>query len=150
MSYFGPETCTVNTEADPADVNNLIVSGIGNEPNINGGYSEITPITGTVDLDEMTITFAAGSEIGTHSAYSGPIAIYLGDQAGNIYEEPIVGDINADGSIYVDNLGVLFVGGLNAGLTWAVFETTWAPAKKKAVPVISPAAAQEKQIKLQR
>jgi len=149
-SYFGAETWTVNTKADPSDVNNLIVTGIGNDPSKNGGYSEVTSITGVVDLDAMTIKFSAGSEIGTHSAYSGPVAVYLGDAAGNIYEEPIVGDINADGSIYIDNLGVLFVGGQNAGLTWGVFETTWTPAKKKAAHVLTPATAQVKELKLQR
>ena len=147
---FGDETWIVTTEADPSDVNNLIVTGIGNDPSINGGYSEVTSITGVVDLDAMTIKFSAGSEIGTHSAYSGPIAVYLGDPDGNMYEEPIVGDINDDGSIYIDNLGILFVGGLNEGLTWAVFETTWTPAKKKAAPVLAPPAAQVKELKLQR
>jgi len=149
-SYFGPETWTVTTEPDPGDVNNLIVTGIGNDPSINGGYSEVTSITGVVDLDAKTITFSAGSEIGTHSAYSGPIAVYLGDPVGNIYEEPIVGDISDDGGIYIDNLGVLFVGGLNAGLTWGVYETTWTPAAKKAARVY-PAADEVKEfIKLQR
>jgi len=149
-SYFGPETWTVTTGADPSDVNNLIVTGIGNDPSKNGGYSEITSITGVVDLDAKTIKFSAGSEIGTHSAYSGPIAVYLGDAAGNIYEEPIVGDINDDGSIYIDNLGILFGGAQNAGLTWGVFETTWTPSKKKADHVLTPAATQVKELKLQR
>jgi hypothetical protein len=142
-SYFGAETWTVTTEPDPSDVNNLIVTGMG------AGYSEYTSVTGVVDLDAKTITFSAGSEIGTHADYSGPIAIYLGDEGGGIYEEPIVGDINDDGSIYVDHLGVKFVGGLNAGLTWAVFETTWTPAKKKAVRV-NAEAGQVKELKLQR
>jgi len=142
-SYFGPETWTVTTEPDPSDVNNLIVTGMGS------GYSEYTSVTGVVDLDAKTITFSAGSEIGTHADYSGPIAIFLGDEGGGIYEEPIVGDINDDGSIYVDHLGVKFVGGLNAGLTWAVFETTWTPAKKKAVRV-NAEAGQVKELKLQR
>ena len=142
-SYFGPETWTVTTEPDPSDVNNLIVTGMGS------GYSEYTSVTGVVDLDAKTITFSAGAEIGTHADYSGPIAIYLGDEGGGIYEEPIVGDINDDGSIYVDHLGVKFVGGLNAGLTWAVFETTWTPAKKKAVRV-NAEAGQVKELKLQR
>jgi hypothetical protein len=141
-SYFGPETWTVTTEPDPGDVNNLIVTGMG------AGYSEYTSVTGVVDLDAKTITFSAGSEIGTHADYSGPIAIYLGDEGGGIYEEPIVGVINDDGSIYVDHLGVKFVGGLNAGLTWAVFETTWTPAKKKAVRV-NAEAGQVKELKLQ-
>lgn len=142
-SYFGPEIWTVTTSPDPADVNNLIVTGIGN------GYSEWTPITGVVDLDAKTITFSAGSEIGTHADYGGPLAIFLGDAAGNLYEEPIVGEIKDDGSIYVDVLAIKFVGGVNEGLRWGVYETTWTPAKKKAARV-TPAAAQVKELKLQR
>lgn len=142
-SYFGPETWTVNTTPDPADVNNLIVTGIG------AGYSEWTPVTGAVDLDAMTITFSAGSEIGTHGQYGGPLAIYLGDPAGNLYEEPIVGEIRADGSIYVDVLGIQFVGGVNEGLVWGVYETTWASAKKKAARTLTPPSAEVKELKLQ-
>jgi len=137
-SYFGPETWAVTTAPDPADVNNLIVTGIGS------GYSEFTPVTGVVDLDAKTITFSSGSEIGTHSAYGGPLAIYLGDQAGNLYEEPIVGEIKDDGSIYVDLLGILFVGGVNEGLVWGVYETTWTPAKKKAVRVLTPGPGRQR------
>lgn len=142
-SYFGSETWTVTTAPDPDDVNNLIVTGIG------VGYSEWTSVTGVVDLDAETITFSSGSEIGTHADYGGPLAIYLGDEAGNLYEEPIVGTINADGSIYVDVLGIQFVGGVNEGLTWGVYETTWTPAKKKAARVAAPAAAEVKELKLQ-
>jgi hypothetical protein len=148
-SYFGPETWTVTTAADPADVNNLIVTGIGHDPSIGSGYSDIYSITGVVDPDAKTITFSAGSEIGIHATYSGPLAIYLGDDAGNLYEEPIVGEIRDDGSIYVDVLGIQFVGGLNEGLRWGVFETTWTPAKKKAVRALSPPAAEFKELKLQ-
>jgi len=143
VSYFGPETWTVTTSPDPTDVNNLIVVGIGS------GYSEWTPITGVVDMDANTITFSAGSEIGTHADYGGPLAIFLGDEAGNLYEEPIVGTVNADGSIFVDVLAIRFVGGVNDGLRWGVFETTWAPSKKKAAPVATPAAGQVKELKLQ-
>ena len=142
-SYFGPETWSVTTAPDPGDVNNLIVTGIGS------GYSEWTSIIGVVDMDAMTITFAAGSEIGTHADYGGPLAIYLGDEAGNLYEEPIVGEIRDDGSIYVDVLGIQFVGGVNEGLRWGVYETTWTPAKKKAVRATTPAAAEVKELKLQ-
>jgi len=148
-SYFGAETWTVTTEADPNDLNNLIVTGIGNDPSKNGGYSDVQSIIGVVDTDAKTITFTSGSEIGTHAAFSGPINIYLGDEDGNVYEEPIVGDINDDGSIYVDHLGIKFVGGLNAGLTWGVFETTWTKIAKKAVTV-NPPAAQVKELKLER
>lgn len=150
-SYFGDDSYTVTTTADPDDVNNLLVTGLGNDPSQNGGYSEVVTIVAAVDTEEMTITFTGGSEIGTHAAFSGPIEIYLGDADGNFYEgENIVGDIGDDGSIYVDNLAIQFVGGLNAGLTWGVYETTWTKAKKKAAPMIYPAADQVKQLKLQR
>jgi len=141
-SYFGPETWTVSTEPDPSDVNNLIVTGIG-------GYAEQTPISGVVDLDAKSITFSAGAEVGTHALYSGPLAIFLGDEAGNLYEEPIVGEVLDDGSIFVDLLGIKFVGGLNAGLNYGVYETTWTPAKKKAAEVTTePVVFRE--LKLQR
>lgn len=150
-SYFGPETWTVTTTADPADLNNLLVTGIGNDPGIAGGYDDVQSIVGVIDQEAMTITFTAGSEIGTHAAYSGPINIYLGDTDGNIYEESIVGDISADGSIYVDLLGIKFVGGLNAGLTWGVYETTWTKVGKKAVQIpLLPPADEVKELKLQR
>jgi hypothetical protein len=150
-SYFGPETWTVTTAADPTDLNNLLVTGIGNDPGIDGGYSDVQTIVATIDQDAMTITFTAGSEIGTHAAYSGPINIYLGDTDGNVYEESIVGDISADGSIYVDLLGIKFVGGINEGLTWGVYETTWTKTAKKAVQIpLLPPAEQEKELKLQR
>jgi hypothetical protein len=129
-SVFGPETWEVTTTSDPDDYKNLIVTGIGS------GYSEYTSITGVVDLEEKTITFAPGSEIGTHSLYDGPLAIFLGDAEGNLYEEPIVGEIRDDGSIFVDFLGIKFVGGINEGLAWGVYATTWSPAGKKAAKLM--------------
>jgi hypothetical protein len=142
-SYFGPETWTVTTEADPDDLNNLLVTGIGSS------YSEHTPIVGVIDQDAMTITFTSGSEIGTHSAYGGPLAIYLGDADGNLYEDQIVGTISANGDMFVDFLGIKFVGGVNDGLVWGVYETTWTKTAKKAVTV-NPPAAQVKELKLER
>lgn len=141
-AYPGSQVWTVTTEPDPGDVNNLIVTGIG-------GFAEQTPITGVVDLDAKTITFSAGSEVGTHADYGGPLAVYLGDVAGNLYEEPIVGEILDDGIIHVDLLGIQFVAGINEGFIWGVWETTWTPAKKKAVSV-TPGPVQFKEIKLQR
>ncbi len=135
-SYFGPETWSVSTSPDPDDPYNLVVLGLGT------GYSEWTPITGVVDLEAKTITFSPGSEIGTHSSYSGPLAIFKGDVAGNLYEEPIVGEVRDDGSIYVDVLGIRFVGGLNAGLDYGVYETTWTKTAKKATRAATPRAGE--------
>ncbi len=148
---FGGETWTVTTAPDPDDVNNLIVTGIGNDPSKNGGYSDVVSVIGAVDLEAKTITFTGGSEVGTHAAFSGPIELYLGDADGNFYVgENIVGDLRDDGSIYVDLMAFQFVGGLNAGLTWGVFETTWTKTAKKAAPMIYPAADQVKELKLKR
>jgi len=148
---FGGETWTVTTAPDPDDVSNLRVTGIGNDPSKNGGYSEVVTIIGAVDLEEKTITFSAGSEVGTHAAFSGPIELYLGDESGGFDEgASIVGDLSDDGSISVDFMAFQFVGGLNAGLTWGVFGTTWTKTAKKAAPMSYPAADQVKQIKLHR
>jgi hypothetical protein len=133
-SVFGPETWTVTTAPDDADVNNLIVTGLG-DGGVGDGYEEYTSVTGVVDLEAKTITFAPGSEIGTHANYRGPLAIFKGDEAGNLYEEPIVGEVRDDGTIYVDVLGIKFVGGLNEGLTYGVYETTWTKTTKKAARV---------------
>jgi len=141
-AYPGSEVWTVTTEPDPGDVNNLLVTGIG-------GFVDQTPITGVVDLDAKTITFSAGSEVGTHADYGGPLAVFLGDAGGNAYEEPIVGEVRDDGSIYVDLLAIQFVGGVNEGFFWGVWETTWTPAKKKAVSV-TPEVVELKELKLQR
>lgn len=140
-AYPGSEVWTVTTAPDPSDVNNLLVTGLG-------GFVDQTPITGVVDLDAKTITFSAGSEVGTHADYGGPLAIFLGDADRNMYEEPIVGEVRDDGSIYVDLLGIMFVAGVNEGFAWGVWETTWTPSKKKAAPMINPAPDQYKEIKL--
>ena len=141
-AYPGSQTWPVTAEPDPGDVNNLIVTGIGD-------FAEQTPITGVCDLDAKTITFSAGSEVGTHGDYGGPLAVFLGDAAGNAYEEPIVGELRDDGTIYVDLLAIQFVGGVNEGFFWGVWETTWTHAKKKTARVF-PEAGQLKEIKLQR
>jgi hypothetical protein len=125
FSVFGPETWNVTTEPDPDDVNNLVITGIGN------GFAPFTPITGVVDLDALTITLTAGSEIGTHADYSGPLAIFKMRGEWDLVEEPIVGQLSEDGGIVIDSIGYRFVGGLNEGLDWGGFKTTWTPAKKK-------------------
>lgn len=141
-SYFGPETWNVSTGPDPDDVNNLIITGIGS------GFSEFTSITGVIDLEAMTITLSSGSEIGTHNDYGGPLAIYLADDAGSLYEDPIIGTINEDGTMFIDLIGIQFVGGNNAGLNWGGYATTWTPVAKKSARVM-PEPDQIREIKLE-
>ena len=68
---------------------------------------------------------------------------------GNLYEDQIVGTISANGDMFVDFLGIKFVGGVNDGLVWGVYETTWTKTSKKATTVYPP-ADQVKELKLER
>jgi hypothetical protein len=130
-SYGSPgawdEQWSCVTSADPSDVNNLLLSGIG------GSSYPGTPVVAKVDLETMTLTIAGGSEIGSHSAYGGPVAIFLGDESGGVASEsdPIVGEIREDGSIHIDHLALKFVGGINAGYIWDSFDTEWTKTGKK-------------------
>ncbi|MEX2372031.1 MAG: hypothetical protein WD578_13595 [Bacteroidales bacterium] len=141
-SYGSPgawdEAWTVNTRPDPDDVTILLLSGIGGPD-----YSSFTDVPAVVDLDEMTITIAGGSEIGTHGLYGGPLAIFLGDEAGGIDNEtdPMVGTISENGDIHIDHMAIKFVGGINTGYVWDSFNTYWTQAAKKSATVEhSPAA----------
>mgnify|MGYP006294341623 FL=1 len=133
QSYGDPENWdeawTVTTRPDPDDVTVLLLNGIGGPD-----YSEFTDVPATVDKEAMTITIEAGSEIGTHGLYGGPLAIFLGDNAGGIDNEtdPMVGEIEEDGKIHIDFMAIKFVGGINEGLVWDSFDTYWSPASKKA------------------
>ncbi|MFZ5938940.1 MAG: Calx-beta domain-containing protein [Bacteroidota bacterium] len=131
-SYGSPgdwdEAWVIVTYPDPADVNNLYLSGFGGP-----AYSEHTPVLAAVDMENMTITIQGGSEIGTHGAYGGPLAIFLGDEAGGIDNEtdPMVGEISEDGSIHIDHVAIKFVGGINAGYVWDSFDTYFTKTSKK-------------------
>ena len=116
------EEWTVVTSADPADINNLLLTGIGGPD-----YSVHTAVVAKVDLEAMSITLPGGSEIGTHGLYGGPLAIFLGDESGGIDNEtdPMIGEISEDGSIHIDHMAIKFVGGINTGYVWDSFDTQW-------------------------
>ncbi len=132
-SYGSPgawdEAWTVSTSPDPDDVTKIIFD------NIAGGTN---PISGTVDLDAMSITFAAGTNIGDSYGY-GDIIMYYGNPDLTVDKSlPIVGTIYEDGSIVVDNWGHEMTGD-NAGWVWDVFHTYWTKtaspiSDKQAVP----------------
>ncbi|MCF8226668.1 MAG: hypothetical protein K9J30_12390 [Bacteroidales bacterium] len=124
------EAWTVSTAPDPEDVTVLLLNGIGGPD-----YSSFTNVPAVVDKDAMTITITAGSEIGTHGLYGGPLAIFLGDEAGGIANEtdPMVGEISEDGSIHIDHMAIKFVGGINTGYVWDSFDTYWTKASRKSV-----------------
>lgn len=118
-SYGSPgawdEAWTVTSEPDPADVSKLILTGIA--------YGNL-PISATVDLDAMTITIAAGADVGDGYGY-GNILLYVGDENLNLNKSvPIVGEISDDGSIHIDFLGEAMTGDYD-GYVWDVFDTYW-------------------------
>jgi len=127
VSYGSPgawdEAWLVTTEPDPANVNNLIITGIGGDGSSPAIYQSIT---GVVNLDDMTITLAPGQTIGDVYGY-GNIGVYKGTDAGDdlILDEPLIGILEEDGTILIDLWGHMIVEGDYAGYLWDVFNTTW-------------------------
>jgi hypothetical protein len=122
VSYGKPgewdEAWTMRTEADPDNVNNLLITYV------NG--SDFGTIKATLNLEDMSITIAPGQALGDIYGY-GTIAVYKGTDAGNdvILDEPLVGVIEDDGTIKIDLWGHLIIDGPNVGGLWDVFNTTW-------------------------
>jgi len=122
VSYASPgdydETWAVTTEPDENDVNSLLISGVAG--------SELDPIKATINLEEMTITFAPGQSIGDVYGY-GNIAVYKGAGAGDdvVLDEPLTGTISEDGTILIDLWGELITDGQYQGYLWDVFNTSW-------------------------
>ena len=122
VSYYSPgaydEAWSVTTEADPDDVNKLIITGVG-APGSG-------PIKATINLEEMSITLAPGQILGDVYG-AGNIVVYKGTDAGDdvIKEDPLIGVIENDGTIKIDLWGELITDGQYAGYLWDVFNTTW-------------------------
>jgi hypothetical protein len=121
-SYYAPgqydETWEVTTEADPNDINNLLIYGVG-APGSD-------TIKAKFNLEDMSITLNPGQSIG--DVYNvGNIVVYKGTDAGDdvIVNEPVVGVIEEDGTIKIDLWGELITDGQYAGSLWDVFNTTW-------------------------
>jgi hypothetical protein len=122
VSYASPgdydENWLVTTEADPDNVNNLLIYGVGAEGS--------DTIKASLNLDDMTITLDPGQSVGDVYNY-GSISVYKGTDAGDdvIQDEPIIGVIEEDGTIRIDHWGELISEGTYAGYLWDVFNTTW-------------------------
>ena len=128
LSYGKPgtwdESAHVRSGATGGDLESLTVV-------INTGNGGGEPFLAGIDTEEMTITIAAGTDAGNVYGY-GPTAMYVGDYATIDTEAAVVGTIEADGTIKIDNLTLIihrfdFTGGL-----WDAFNTTWTKAGKKA------------------
>jgi hypothetical protein len=134
LSYGNPgtwdESWTVVTSAVPGDSESLsMIINTGN----GGGVSFLA----SFDIEEMTITIGAGTEAGELYGY-GPTAMYVGDWATLDIESPVVGTIEADGTIKIDKIAMILTDYGFSGGYWDAFNTTWTLAGKKAVRVYPP------------
>jgi hypothetical protein len=122
VSYGSPgewdENWKLTATKDPDDETNLIIFGIGSDTGVG--------VVAKVDKENGTITIAAGSPVGDAYGY-GNMVIYKGTPAGDDVDKkaPIVGTISADGSIAIDNVGLMIIDGDYAGYLWDVFNSTW-------------------------
>jgi len=127
ISYYKPgindEFWIVTTEPDPKDVNYLIINGVATEGS--------NPIKAKIDLEEMKIILAPGQSLGDiyFDENNDPFAvsIYKGTESVDIVnkDEPLIGDIQNDGTIKIDLWGEGITSGQYKNEVLDVFNTTW-------------------------
>ncbi len=129
VSYGSPgewdEAWVLTTAPVAGDLNALAITIMTSDDAVP------VPFNATIDASAMTITIAAGSNAGDLYGY-GPTGIYYGDFATMDETAPIVGTIEEDGTIKIDNMTMIlsdygFVDGL-----WDAFNTTWTMSLEKA------------------
>lgn len=121
-SYGNPgawdETWTVVTSPDNSDVSKLQLEVTSGGP-VGSGVSAV------LNLDEMTITIAAGQTFAGNGYGYGDVDIQYGFPDLTVdSSQDMVGTISEDGTISIDNVGTVLTGA-NAGYVWDVFNTTW-------------------------
>jgi len=82
----------------------------------------------------MTITFPAGANTGAGYGY-GPTILWKGNFE-TVEEADVVGTINADGTIAVDQMTMILTD--YGTYVWDSFNTLWTPAKKKGAHLVTP------------
>ncbi|MBN2697690.1 MAG: hypothetical protein JXR52_02605 [Bacteroidales bacterium] len=119
------ESWTAVTSAVEGDVTVLSIL-------ITAGGATGTPFQAAFDMEEMTITITAGTDFGNFYGYGSMVA-YLSDYFTYLDKEsPIVGTIANDGTIQIDNVGLVIATGTYAGYIWDSFNLTWTKTGKKA------------------
>ena len=125
QSYGDPvnwdEVWTATVAPVAGDLNSLSIT-------IDAGGGGGVPFTAAIDAGAMTITIAPGTNAGDLYGYGGSTSMYVGDYATLDQVSDIVGTIDPDGTILIDQL--TFV--IDAGpFVWDAFNTTWSPATAK-------------------
>lgn len=131
LSYGNPgswdEFWTVTSSAVDGDVESL-------EMVIDAGNGGGIPFLVGIDIEEMTISIGAGTDVGDLYGY-GPTAMHVGDFSFVDPDATVVGSIEADGTIKIDELAMILTDyGFDGGY-WDAFNTTWTLSGKKAAKV---------------
>ncbi len=136
LSYGNPgpwdEAWSVSAAPDPDNVSNLLLS--------ISVYYPGEPFAAKIDTEAMTITIEPGTDAGDLYG-GGPVTFYSGDYGTQDMEAPIVGTIEEDGTIRIDNLA-----SFHGDEIWDAFNTTWTKSAKKSLSASS--VNQEKASKL--
>jgi hypothetical protein len=121
VSYAVPgsydEAWSATIAAVPTDINSLAIT-------INGGITFLAAF----DNGAMTITIPSGTNAGDFYGY-GPTVLYVGDGTNIDMVSDIVGTLDPDGTILIDQLAVYLPWYV---YYWDAFNTTWTKSAKKA------------------
>jgi hypothetical protein len=143
VSYADPgnwdEAWNVSIGSYAGDLNMLAIT-------IDAGEGGGVPFLASIDTVAMTISIDPATEVGDIYGY-GSTTVYVGDYATLDETATIVGTIEEDGTIKIDELTMIltdygFVDGL-----WDAFNTTWSPAGKKSVAGVNAYASKAARFK---
>jgi len=133
LSYGNPgawdEAWTVTTAPVEGDVTKLSITGMSD--------GEL-PVIATVDQEAMTITLPGGADTGTGYGWE---HAYIAHSDYNSFVnegEDVVGTIDEDGTIHIDELGILVTDDDVEVYIWDAFNTTWTKTAKKSVGAKTP------------
>jgi hypothetical protein len=118
------------------DLNSLSIT-------IDAGGGGGIPFTVAIDDVAGTITIPSGTNAGNLYGY-GPSVLYVGDFSTIDMVSDIVGTINPDGTILIDELAMYLT---DYAFYWDAFNSTWTPAAKKAAPGVGNFASKAARLK---
>lgn len=134
LSYGNPgvwdESWIVTTDVVDGDISSLSITILSTD---YGGPGEA--FLATIDPEEMTITIAPGTEVGDIYG-NGSTQWYVGDFSYIDTDSPIVGTVEEDGTIKIDEIAAWLS---DFSYYWDAFNTTWTLSNKKATRASTPA-----------
>jgi hypothetical protein len=139
-AWIGSYTVDAQSYGDPEnwdEIWNVTIASVAGDISSLGITINSTPYGGpgdeflaTIDTEAMTITIAPGTEAGNIYGYTSTV-MHVGDFSYLDKESSVVGTVEEDGTIKIDNLSMV----LPDGGVWDAFNTTWAKTGKKTISV---------------